>query len=86
MGSSRLENVVAFQNVRKLATSRLITPAIAAGSIAAFGVSALWGARSLGLLAGEQDEDVTPATAAGSMRRIRRVLVVAGALIRLPRR
>ena len=32
VGSSRLENVVAFQKVRKFATSRLITPAIAAGS------------------------------------------------------
>ena len=32
IGSSTLENVVAFQNVRKFATSRLITPVIAAGS------------------------------------------------------
>ena len=32
IGSSTLENVVAFQKVRKLATSRLITPAIAARS------------------------------------------------------
>ena len=32
IGSSTLEKVVAFQKVRKFATSRLITPAIAAGS------------------------------------------------------
>ena len=32
IGSSTLEKVVAFQNVRKFATSRLITPVIAAGS------------------------------------------------------
>ena len=32
IGSSTLENVVAFQNVRKFATSRLITPVMAAGS------------------------------------------------------
>ena len=32
VGSSRAEKVVAFQKVRKFATSRLITPVIAAGS------------------------------------------------------
>ena len=32
IGSSTLEKVVAFQKVRKLATSRLITPASAARS------------------------------------------------------
>ena len=32
IGSSTLENVVAFQKVRKFATSRLITPVMAAGS------------------------------------------------------
>ena len=32
IGSRTLENVVAFQKVRKFATSRLITPAMAAGS------------------------------------------------------